>query len=131
MRKVVVVGQPPVQVLDVTGPLEVLSSAGGYKVVLGSPGKERTLKTNRNIALAEALPIHEITGAVDLLVIAGGPGSESGGYDPEVVAWIADAAKRSRRIAAICTVIFLLGAAGLIDGRNVITPWKFCDRRAA
>jgi Transcriptional regulator containing an amidase domain and an AraC-type DNA-binding HTH domain len=131
MRKVVIVGQPPVQVLDVTGPLEVFSSAGGYEVVLGNPGKGRTLQTNRNIALAEALTIHEITGAIDTLVIAGGPGSETGSYDPEFVAWIADAAKRSRRVASICTGTFLLGAAGLIDGRNVVTHWKFCDRLAS
>ncbi len=41
MRKVVIVGPPPVQVLDVTGPLEVFSSAGGYDVVLGNPDQER------------------------------------------------------------------------------------------
>jgi transcriptional regulator GlxA family with amidase domain len=131
MRKVVIVGPPPVQILDVTGPLEVFSSAGGYEVVLGNPGQERTLQTNRDIALTEALPIHEITGAIDTLVIAGGPGSETGSYDPDFVAWIADAAKRSRRIASICTGTFLLGAAGLIDGRKVVTHWKFCDRLAS
>jgi len=130
MRKVVIVGPPPVQILDVTGPLEVFSSAGGYEVVLGNPGQKRTLRTNRNIALTEALPIHEITGPIDTLVIAGGPGAETGSYDPEFVAWIADAAKRSRRIASICTGAFLLGAAGLIDGRKVVTHWKFCDRLA-
>ncbi len=81
MRKVVIVGPPPVQVLDVTGPLEVFSSAGGYDVILGNPGQERVLRTNRNFALTDALPIHEITGAIDTLVIAGGPGAETGTYD--------------------------------------------------
>lgn len=131
MRKVVIVGPPPVQVLDVTGPLEVFSSAGGYEVVLGNPGQERTLRTNRNFALTDALPIHEITGAIDTLVIAGGPGAETGSYDPAFVSWIADAATRSRRIASICTGTFLLGAAGLIDGKQVVTHWKFCDRLAS
>lgn len=130
MRKVVIVGPPPVQILDVTGPLEVFSSAGGYDVILGNPGLGRTLQTSRNIALTDAVPIREITGAIDTLVIAGGPGAETGSYDPEFVAWIADAAKRSRRIASICTGTFLLGAAGLIDGRKVVTHWKFCDRLA-
>jgi hypothetical protein len=41
MRKVVIVGPPPVQVLDVTGPLEVFSSADGYDVTIGSSGPER------------------------------------------------------------------------------------------
>ncbi len=130
MRKVVIVGPPPVQVLDVTGPLEVFSSAGGYDVVLGNPGQERVLRTNRNFALTDAVPIHEITGAIDTLVIAGGPGAETGSYDPMFVSWIADAAKRSRRIVSICTGTFLLGAAGLIDGKQVVTHWKFCDRLA-
>lgn len=126
-----IVGPPPVQVLDVTGPLEVFSSAGGYDVVLGNPGQERTLQTNRNFALTDALPIHEIIGAIDTLVIAGGPGAETGIYDPAFVSWIADAAKRSRRIVSICTGTFLLGAAGLIDGKQVVTHWKFCDRLAS
>jgi transcriptional regulator GlxA family with amidase domain len=130
MRKVVIVGPPPVQVLDVAGPLEVFSSAGGYDVVLGNPGKERTLRTNRNVSLTDALPIHEITGEIDTLVIAGGPGAETGSYDPTFVSWITDAAKRSRRIASICTGTFLLGAAGLIDGKEVVTHWKFCDQLA-
>jgi hypothetical protein len=40
IRKVVIVGPPPVQVLDVTGPLEVFSSTDGYDVTIGTPGPE-------------------------------------------------------------------------------------------
>jgi transcriptional regulator GlxA family with amidase domain len=130
MRKVVIVGAPPVQILDVAGPLEVFSRAGGYDVVLGNPGEERMLRTSRNIALTDVVPLREITGAIDTLVIAGGRGSETGSYDPEFVSWIAAAAERSRRVASVCTGTFLLGAAGLIDGKQVVTHWHFCDRLA-
>ena len=130
MRKVVIIGAPPVQVLDVTGPLEVFSNAGGYDVVLGNPGEERTLQTSRNVALTDAIPIREITGPIDTLVIAGGPGAETGSYDPAFVSWIAAAAEGSRRVASICTGTFLLGAAGLIDGKQVVTHWQYCDRLA-
>lgn len=129
-RKVVIVGPQPVQVLDVTGPLEVFSHAGEYDVVIGTPGPERTLQTHRRFALTDAVPISEINGVIDTLVIAGGPGAESGTYDPSFVAWIGDAASRSRRIASICTGAFLLGAAGLLDGKQVVTHWRFCDRLA-
>jgi transcriptional regulator GlxA family with amidase domain len=125
MRKVVIVGPPPVQVLDVTGPLEVFSGVEGYDVVIGNPGKERALQTHRKVALTDAVPIAEIKGPIDTLVIAGGPGAESGSYDPTFVAWIAEMAKHSRRIASICTGTFLLGAAGLIDGKEVVTHWRF------
>ena len=130
MRKVVIVGAPPVQILDVTGPLEVFSSAAGYDVVLGNPGEARMLRTSRNVALTDAIPIREITGPIDTLVIAGGSGAETGSYDSDFMSWIAAAAARSRRVASVCTGTFLLGAAGLIDGKQVVTHWQYCDRLA-
>jgi transcriptional regulator GlxA family with amidase domain len=63
-------------------------------------------------------------------VIAGGQGAESGSYDASYLAWIADAAGRSRRVASICTGAFLLAAAGLLNGRQAATHWAFCDRLA-
>jgi transcriptional regulator GlxA family with amidase domain len=129
-RKVVIVGPPPVQVLDVTGPLEVFSNAEGYDITIGTPGREGTLETNRRFGLTGALPISEIDGLIDTLLVAGGPGAESGTYDPQLVEWIRDAAQRSRRVASICTGAFLLGAAGLLDGKQVVTHRRFCDRLA-
>lgn len=129
-RKIVIVGPPPVQVLDIAGPLEVFSNADGYDVTIGTPSAERTLRTNRRFALTDAVPIVEIQGPIDTLVVAGGPGAETGLYDPLIVRWIREAAVRSRRIASICTGAFLLGAAGLIDGKQVVTHWRFCDRLA-
>lgn len=130
MRRVVIVGPPPVQILDVSGPLEVFSNAPGYTVQLGTPGTDTHLQTTRGIALTGAIPISEINGPIDTLVIVGGPGSETGVYDDSFVAWIADASKRSRRVVSICTGAFLLGAAGLIDGKKVVTHWRFCDELA-
>src|SRR5277367_3822141 len=130
MRKIVIVGPPPVQVLDVTGPLEVFYGVDGYDVVVGNPGAERALQTHRKFALTNAVPTAEITGPIDTLVVAGGPSAESGTYDPVFVAWIAAMARQSRRVASICTGAFLLGAAGLIDGKEVVTHWRFCDQLA-
>src|SRR5882724_10415630 len=76
MRKVVIVGPPPVQVLDVTGPLEVFSNAPDYEIRLANPGRERTLQTNRGVVLADATPIANVHGPIDTLVIAGGPSAE-------------------------------------------------------
>jgi transcriptional regulator GlxA family with amidase domain len=130
MRKVVIVGPAPVQVLDVTGPLEVFSNAPDYDIQLANPGPERTLQTNRGVALGHATPIAEIRGAIDTLVIVGGPGAESGRYDPNFIAWIAEAAKQVRRVASICTGAFVLAEAGLLNGKQAVTHWSFCDRLA-
>jgi transcriptional regulator GlxA family with amidase domain len=130
MRKVVITGQPPVQVLDVTGPLEVFSNAPDYEVQLATPGAGQTLETNRGLVLGPATPITAIRDPIDILIVAGGPGAESGSYDPRFITWISDAAKRSRRIASICTGAFLLAGAGLLDGKRAVTHWSFCDRLA-
>ncbi|MEO8737738.1 MAG: DJ-1/PfpI family protein [Edaphobacter sp.] len=130
MRKVVIVGPPPVQVLDVTGPLEVFSNGPDYDVQLANPGLERTLQTNRGLVFADATPIADIRGPIDTLVIAGGPGAENGSYDPNFVAWIAKAARQSRRVASICTGAFLLAEASLLNGKQAVTHWSFCDRLA-
>jgi transcriptional regulator GlxA family with amidase domain len=130
MRKVVIVGPPPVQVLDVTGPLEVFSSAPDYEIQLANPGPEPVLKTNRGVVLADATPIAQVLGPIDTLVVAGGPGAESGTYDPNFVSWIAKTARQSRRVASICTGAFLLAEAGLLNGKQAVTHWSFCDRLA-
>jgi transcriptional regulator GlxA family with amidase domain len=130
MRKVVIVGPPPVQVLDVAGPLEVFSRVPGYKVQLATPGAGRALETNRGIVFAEAIPIAEVRGPIDTLVIVGGPGAESGVYDANFIDWITSAAKQSRRVASICTGAFLLAESGLLDGKQAVTHWSFCDRMA-
>jgi hypothetical protein len=82
MRKVVIVGPPPIQILDVTGPLEVFSNAPDYEIQLANSGIERTLQTNRGVVLGPATPIAEVHGPIDTLVIAGGPGAESGSLLP-------------------------------------------------
>src|ERR1700733_10425484 len=130
MRKVIIVGPPPVQVLDVTGPLEVFSNAPDYELQLANPGLERTLQTNRGIVLANAIPIADVHGPIDTLVIAGGPGAESGSYDPNFITWIAQAARESRRVASICPAASLLAEAGLLNGKQAVTHWNFCDRLA-
>jgi transcriptional regulator GlxA family with amidase domain len=130
MRRIVITGPPPVQILDVTGPLEVFSSAPEYQLVLGSPEGTDVLRTSRGIGLTGAVPLTDLPGPIDTLLIAGGPAAESGVYDNEYLAWIADAAKRSRRVASICTGAFLLAAAGLLEGKQAVTHWDFCDRLA-
>lgn len=130
MRTIVICGLPPVQMLDVTGPMEVFANAPGYAIQLATSNGEGTLETSRGIAFANAIPLNQIGASIDTLVVAGGPGAEEGEHDPSFLGWVAAASRQARRVASICTGAFVLAAAGVLEGKQAVTHWKFCDRLA-
>jgi transcriptional regulator GlxA family with amidase domain len=43
------------------------------------------------------------------------------------IAWLKQAAGGIRRVGGICTGVYLLAEAGLLDGRRAVTHWAYCD----
>ncbi|MFE9422923.1 helix-turn-helix domain-containing protein [Kitasatospora sp. NPDC006697] len=50
-----------------------------------------------------------------------------GEYPVELVAGLRAAVERGARVLSICSGAFLLGAAGLLDGRGCTTHWRYAD----
>lgn len=127
MRHVVFLAVPPVQILDLAGPFEVFARCGGYRVTLATTARRSEVDTSCGLRLANAVDYRRLRGAIDTLVVPGGDGAEAQEPDAAVLRWLADAARRTRRVASICTGSFLLAGAGLLDGRRATTHWAFCQ----
>ena len=52
-------------------------------------------------------------------------------YPPELLEALRAANARGARVLSVCTGAFLLGAAGLLDGRDCTTHWFYSDELAA
>jgi transcriptional regulator GlxA family with amidase domain len=129
---------PSVQLLDVTGPLQVFASAND--IVAGAGGAPpyligvvaqggQSVAASAGVGLATR-PLPPIGAALDTLVVAGGPGVEAAAADPVLVDWVRNRAAQARRVASVCTGAFLLAASGVLDGRRAATHWSFCAELA-
>jgi transcriptional regulator GlxA family with amidase domain len=128
-RRVVLVGYEDMQILDLTGPLEVFAMAnrqvpGAYAVDVVSPGGG-TVRTSSGLGVVMG-PLPRRT-AIDTLMVVGGLGTPAAVRNDTLIRWIRSAADRSRRVTSVCSGAFLLAAAGLLDGKRATTHWSECD----
>lgn len=119
-----------VQALDVTGPADVFAEANAfierknrYETVL--VGKTRKpLRASNGMQLMPDLSLGDEAPRFDIVLVAGGPGLPTAPADATVSKWLRTAASRARLHGSVCTGAFVLGHAGLLDGRTVTTHWQ-------
>lgn len=136
IRTVAILAMPGVQMLDVSGPLDVFAEANAqagsdaYRLlVIGcAPGG---ITSSSGVRLLPDLVIgRDRDVPIDTLLVAGRPNSAERALEPHVAEWLRRTAARARRFGSVCSGAFVLAAAGLLNGSRVTTHWAVAQALA-
>jgi transcriptional regulator GlxA family with amidase domain len=83
------------------------------------------------LSLVADTTIHGPDTQIDTLLVAGTPDFAVADTLTEFQAWLRRRAPEVRRYGSVCTGAFFLGAAGLLDGKQVTTHWAHAAELAA
>lgn len=134
IRKIAILSVPGVQMLNVTGPMDVFSQANSQtgdapKYVVDIVGlNAEPIKALNGTRFMPDETIHTALGEYDTVLVAGSPGIRDYEENPELIAWLVNRSRHARRVGATCTGAFLLAHAGLLDGRRATTHWNSTAR---
>lgn len=131
MRNVAVVVEDGVEAFGLGAICEVWAEP--YHPDDDNPVFDFTVCTPRpgRVAGSSGFDLHVETGLeaverADLVCVA--PQRDVGNHDPAIVAAVRAAHDRGAYVSAHCTGVWLLGQAGLLDGRECTTHWRYGDR---
>ncbi|MGW7379547.1 helix-turn-helix domain-containing protein [Streptomyces sp. NPDC054794] len=66
----------------------------------------------------------------DLIAVPASDANVGRGYPPELLAALRRAVDRGARVLSVCSGVFVLGAAGLLDGRRCTAHWRHAEALA-
>lgn len=136
-RRVVFLAVPPVDELDLVGPLQVFGTAnrllgGGQPVYLlevVTTARERHVQGTSGLSVLADRRYDQVRGRADSVLVVCGVEARTL-RDPTVLAWLRRA-ERTRRLGAVCVGGFLLAEAGLLDRRRATAHWRYAPEFAA
>ncbi len=117
---------PDVTQLDLTGPLQVLARLPQSQVVVAAKSID-PVPSDCGLSL---VPTHSFADCppFDLICIPGGVKGVIGAIgDRETVDFVRRQAKGAKYITSVCTGAFVLGVAGLLEGRPATTHWAYTE----
>lgn len=132
MHRVVFLIYAGVAAFDVAGPSQAFAVAGKgvYEVILASVSGGLIESDCPGVSF-DSVPVAQITGQIDTLVLAGGLEAPEAARRTLLVDETRRLASLAKRVACVCTGAFIAAEAGLLTGRRAVTHWRYCDDFAA
>ena len=128
---------PPVDELDLVGPLQVFHSVNRlarravYAIEIVTRADTLTVEGESGVLTFLARRrFDRVEGRCDSVLLVCGMGTRSV-RDAALSAWLARKAGEVRRLGAVCVGAFLLAEAGLLNGRRATAHWRFGRELAA
>ncbi len=134
MRRVIVLVPDRVELFDLAGPVQVfheaIAAGAGYRLEYVST--QHDIASEQSLAISRLQPLTNDAGPNDTILIPGSAPMREAACSrrsriTDVIAWLRASYSNGARIASVCVGAFVLGAAGLLDERNVTTHWKFTE----
>jgi transcriptional regulator GlxA family with amidase domain len=136
-RRIVVVVVPPVDELDLVGPLQVFNSVNRlagrtiYTMEVFTTGDRLTVDGEGGaLSFVARDHVSRVKGGSDSVLLVCGQNGRSV-RDAALSAWLKQRVTEVRRLGAVCVGAFLLAEAGLLNGRRATAHWKFGRELAA
>ncbi len=131
---IVLILTPQSEMLDITGPLQAFHEARNqkdgtpaYRMVLAS-SHGGPITTDTGIPL-DTVPIAGLDPAkIHTLIAAGSDEALDALNDRHLIGWLKTHGPQIPRIGSVCIGAFILGAAGMLDGRTCVTHWRWCPQ---
>jgi len=126
--------------MDLVGALDLLSLTNielstmgrgpGYvlEIVAAAPG---VVTSWPGLALVADRPYSSVTGDTDTLIVGSFDEPAVARRDRQLIAWLRRMARRTRRVVGLCSGVFLLAEAGLLNDRRATTHWEYCAELAS
>jgi transcriptional regulator GlxA family with amidase domain len=128
---------PPIEELDLIGPVQVLSTATRlmgrrgrpYEICVASTSRDRAIAGESGLSIVAHTYYKDLRGDIDSLLLVSGVKTRNQ-RDEELGAWLRETVPACHRAGSVCIAAFLLAHAGILTNQRATVHWKYAHELA-